>query len=88
MLKLREIQYIGVEISVRLVFGQFLFIAQSNAVCCYDMNLDMFDSNSGAGMIYQSTGGILKSFHCISAIDIEGRPFACVVVSEGTLMMT
>lgn len=83
-LKLREIRYTGVDLHVSLVFGRFLFIALSEEVRCYDLNLDAFDSNSGASIIYRSTGRTLKSFHCVSAIDVEGRPFACAVLSEAT----
>jgi hypothetical protein len=81
-LKLREIRYTGVDIGANLVFGRFLFIALTEEVRCYDLNLDALDSNSGASIIYRSTGGTLRSFHCVSAIDIEGRPFACAVLSE------
>lgn len=87
-LKLREIRYTGVDIGVNLVFGRFLFIAFAEEVRCYDLNLDVLDSNSGASIIYRSTGGTLRSFHCVSAINIEGRPFACVVLSEETQTTT
>lgn len=83
-IKLREIRYTGVEVSIRLIFGRFLFIAFSKEVRCYDLNLDVFDSNSGASIIYRPTGSTLRSFHCASAIDIEGRPLACVVLNEET----
>lgn len=81
--KLREIRYTGVDLCISLIFGRYLFIALREEVRCYDLNLDAFDSNSGASIIYRSTGGSrLKSCHCASAIDVEGRPFACVVLSE------
>lgn len=83
-LKLREIRYTGLHIGVSLVFARFLLIAFKEEVRCHDLSLDAFDSNSGATIIYRSTGGILKSFYCASAIDVQGRPFACVVLNEET----
>ncbi|KAH0836407.1 hypothetical protein J3R83DRAFT_8008 [Lanmaoa asiatica] len=70
--KLREIRYTGVDLGVSLVFGRFLFIALSEEVRCYDLNLDAFDSNSGASIIYRSRSGTLTSFRCVSAIDVRG----------------
>lgn len=81
-IKLREIRYTGVALRVSLVLRRFLLVALSEEVRCYDLNLDAFDSNSGASIIYRPTGGTLKSFHCVSAIDVEGRPFTCVVLGE------
>ncbi|KAG8215020.1 hypothetical protein J3R82DRAFT_8428 [Butyriboletus roseoflavus] len=83
-LKLREIRYTGVDLCVSLVFGRFLFIALSEEVRCYDLNIDASDRNSGASIIYRSTSRALRSFRCVSAIDVEGRPFACAVLSETT----
>ena len=80
--KPREIQYTDADLGASLVFGQFLLVAFSEEVRCYDLNLDVLDSSSCASIVYQSTGGTLKSFHCVSANDIEGHPFACVVLGE------
>ncbi|KIK90777.1 hypothetical protein PAXRUDRAFT_61544, partial [Paxillus rubicundulus Ve08.2h10] len=81
--KSREICYTGIDLHASLVFGRFLVIALSEEVRCYDLNVDAFDSNSGASIIYRPSGALL-SFHCLSAIDKDGRPFACVVANEGT----
>ncbi|KAG9309500.1 hypothetical protein JVU11DRAFT_10471 [Chiua virens] len=83
-IKLREIRYTGVDLRVSLIFGRFLFIALSEEIRCYDLSIDLFDSSSGATIVYRSAGGSLRSFHCVSAIDVEGRPFACAVLSEVT----
>lgn len=80
--KPREIRYTGTVISARLVFGRFLLIASSEQVRCYDLNVDACNGKSDARIVYRSTGGTLKSFHCVSATDVEGRSFACVVLME------
>ncbi|KIJ20631.1 hypothetical protein PAXINDRAFT_95698 [Paxillus involutus ATCC 200175] len=82
-LKSREIRYTGIDLHVSLVFGRFLVIVLSEEVRCYDLNVDAFDSNSGASIIYRPSGALM-SFHCLSAIDKDGRPFACAVANEGT----
>ncbi|KAF8127417.1 hypothetical protein EV363DRAFT_1452345 [Boletus edulis] len=79
--KSREFRYSGGLHDASLVFGQFLVVAFQDEIRCYDLNLD---EASGARIIYRPTHGILKSFYCTSAIDVEGRPFACVTLSEGT----
>ncbi|KAF8437083.1 hypothetical protein L210DRAFT_3641060 [Boletus edulis BED1] len=83
-LKVREIRYTGVDLRVRLVFGRFLLVAFKEEVRCYDLNLDTSDSNSGASIIYRTTGASLRSFDCVSAVDAEGRSFACAVLNEIT----
>ncbi|KAF8142060.1 hypothetical protein EV363DRAFT_1426031 [Boletus edulis] len=83
--KSREFRYNGRLHDARLVFGQFLVVAFDDEIRCYDLNLD---EASGARIIYRPTHGILKSFYCASAIDVEGRPFACVTLSEGTEEMS
>ncbi|KAG6374664.1 hypothetical protein JVT61DRAFT_4030 [Boletus reticuloceps] len=77
----REFRYNGMLHDARLVFGQFLVVAFQDEIRCYDLTLD---ESSGARIIYRPTHGILRSFHCVSAIDVEGRPFTCVTLSEGT----
>ncbi|KAF8142083.1 hypothetical protein EV363DRAFT_1249246 [Boletus edulis] len=79
--KSREFRYTDRVLDASLVFGQFLVIAFQDEVHCYDLSLD---EASGARIIYRPTHGILRSFHCTSAIDVEGRPFACVTLSEVT----
>ena len=69
------------ELRVSLVFGRFLLLAFSEEVRCYDLNLDARGSDSVASIIYR---GSLKSFHCVSAVDVDGHPFACVVLKERT----
>ncbi|KAF8433206.1 hypothetical protein L210DRAFT_3556659 [Boletus edulis BED1] len=69
--KSREFRYNDRVLSASLVFG----------LHCYDLSLD---EASGARIIYRPTHGILRSFYCTSAIDVEGRPFACATLSEGT----
>ncbi|KAF9219774.1 hypothetical protein BS17DRAFT_811004 [Gyrodon lividus] len=89
-IKTREIRYTGIDLHVSLVFGRFLIIVLSDEVRCYDLNADAFDSNSGASIIYRPTG-VLRSFHCLTAIDEDGGPFACAVaneVTEGTRQIT
>ncbi|KAF8556469.1 hypothetical protein OG21DRAFT_1506574 [Imleria badia] len=83
-LRVKEVLCTGLHPCVSLVFGRFLLIAFSEEIHCHDLNLDVFNSNSGASIIYRSTGVTVRSFHCVSAIDIEGRPFACVVLNEAT----
>ncbi|KAG6374724.1 hypothetical protein JVT61DRAFT_4095 [Boletus reticuloceps] len=83
MLKQRNIRYTDEDLDVRsLVFGRFLFVAFEEEVRYYDLNLDDSNCNSNPNTIYRTTGGILSSFYCVSATDIEGHPFACVVLDE------
>ncbi|KAG6374696.1 hypothetical protein JVT61DRAFT_4065 [Boletus reticuloceps] len=85
-LKVKEIRYTDVPVGFlsRLVFGRLVLVAFSDQVRCYDLNLDALDSDSD-GIIYRTTTGwTLKSFRCVSAIDVEGHPFACVVLNEET----
>ena len=84
MLELMEIRYTGKAVHVGLVFGRFLLIAFSNEVYCRDLNLDASHGKSCGSIIYRSTGGGLESFHCVSAVNVEGRQFACVVTKEPT----
>lgn len=88
-LKRRDVRYTGrLGIHHNLVFARFLVVAFRGEVRCYDLTLDSFDSNSGASIIYQSTDGMVRSFRCVSAIDTEGRPFACIVICEEIEMVT
>ena len=81
--KLGGIQYTGVALRVSLVFGQFLLIALSGEVRCHDLNqAGAFNSHTGASILYRPKGGTLTSFYCVSAIGIDGRPRACVVLKE------
>lgn len=82
--KLRDVRYTGKALRVALVFRQFLFIAFSEELRYYDLTLDASDSNSGSNVIYRPTLGTLQSFFPASAVDVDGRPFACIVLSEGT----
>lgn len=81
--KLREITFTGNLINVNLVFGRFLLIAPYEEVRCRD--LDSLDINLDGRVIYRPTTGIIKSFSCVSAADVSGCPFACVVVQEGVV---
>ncbi|KAF8142005.1 hypothetical protein EV363DRAFT_1468924 [Boletus edulis] len=82
--KLREIRNTGINLHVNLIFGRFLLIASKEEIRCYDLNLDESDPNSGGSIIYRTTGRIMRSFHCVSAVDVEGRRFACAVLNEAT----
>ena len=79
----REIRYLGEAFRIGLAFGRFLLVALSEEVRSYDMNLDPFGSKSDARIIYRPTGGTLKYFRCVSAFDVEGHQFTCVVLTEG-----
>ncbi|KAF8449420.1 hypothetical protein L210DRAFT_3641004 [Boletus edulis BED1] len=78
--KLREIRYTGIGVGVSLVFGQFLVIGFKEEVRCHDLKLEASD----ASIIYQSPGGMLRGFNCFSAVDVEGRPYACAMSFEDT----
>ncbi|KAF8449409.1 hypothetical protein L210DRAFT_2663152 [Boletus edulis BED1] len=86
--KLREIRYTAVDLGVKLVFGRFLLIAFNSEVCCYDLNANVSGRktfNSGGNVIYRTpTAWTLVSFHCVSAIDVEGHPFTCAVLNEAS----
>ena len=69
------------ELRASLVFGRFLLLASSEEVRCYDLNLDTRGCDSVASVIYR---GSLRSFHCVSAVDVDGHQFACVVLNEET----
>lgn len=83
-LRVKEVLYTDLRPCVSLVFGRFLLIAFNEEIHCHDLNLNVFNSKSGANIIHRSKGGTLRSFHCVSAFDTEGHPFACVVLNEAT----
>lgn len=81
--KLKEIRYAGQDLGVSLVFGRFILVAFNEEVRCYDLEMDRVEIDSDArGFFYRPKGATLKSFHCVSSIDVEGRPCACVVLKE------
>ncbi|KAF8437075.1 hypothetical protein L210DRAFT_3647402 [Boletus edulis BED1] len=79
-LKMREIRCKNFYGGVNLVFGRFLLIGFRNEICCYDLNIEVLDSNRDSIIIYRSPGQQLGEFHCVSSFDVEGRPFACAVL--------
>ena len=78
--KVKEIPKTDGVLCASLVFGQFLLVAFKEYVHCYDLDLP----DSRPSIIFRPTCGFLQSFHCVSAIDGEGCPFACVVLNEAT----
>ncbi|KAF8141998.1 hypothetical protein EV363DRAFT_41426 [Boletus edulis] len=79
-LKMREIRCKNFYGGVNLVFGRFLLIGFRNEICCYDLNIEVLDSNRDSIIIYRSPGQQLGEFRCVSSFDVEGRPFACAVL--------
>lgn len=81
-LKLREIRHGESAHYVGMVFGRLMFIASDDEVRCYDLHLDAFESNSGGRVLYKTGERDLTCFRCVSSIDVDGRSFACAVLTE------
>ncbi|KAF8141990.1 hypothetical protein EV363DRAFT_1392389 [Boletus edulis] len=82
--KLREIRTTGMQFYVNLIFGRFLLVPFNEGIRCYELNLEESDPNSGGSIIYRTTGRIVRLLHCVSAVDVGGRRFACAVLNEET----
>ena len=74
----RRIRYNGMDVGVILVFGRFLLVAFKDYIQCCTLNLRKLHARS----IHRSSGGALSHFDCLSAVDGEGRQFACVIFNE------